>query len=95
VSHVIAALWSSEVLHTLRLRGETFSSVCPDGTDPFVAWWMGRPSAGIRSGLVVFDPLPGRRAHRRRFVGLEDVPRLDARYRDYAEAAAAIRSRAA
>jgi hypothetical protein len=31
-THIIAALWSSEVLHAIRLRPESFRALCPDGS---------------------------------------------------------------
>jgi transcriptional regulator with XRE-family HTH domain len=94
VTHVVAALWSSEVLHVLRLREATFRSVCPDPLDAFDAWWSGAPPAvtGTTSALVVLDPLPGLRRTRRRWVGLDRVPAVEPRYRGYAEALAALRA---
>ncbi|MCY7290243.1 MAG: helix-turn-helix domain-containing protein [Cryobacterium sp.] len=43
VTHAVVALWSSEVLHVLRMRHETFRATCPDATDAFAAWWDGQP----------------------------------------------------
>jgi hypothetical protein len=96
VTHVIVGLWSAEVLHTLRLREKTFRAVCPDGPDAFAAWWRGDPAtgSGVSSGLVVFDPLPGQRSSRRRFVGLDDVAHVRPRYVDYADAALRLRAQA-
>lgn len=92
VTHVVVALWSAEVLHTLRLRTATFRSVCPDSSAGFAAWWAGdEPPAGTSSALVVFDPLATERANRRAWVGLEDSARVAARYRDYAAAVEALR----
>src|SRR5438067_6824 len=42
-THVMAALWSAEVLHSLRLRTESFRSLCPDGPEAFEQWWSGDP----------------------------------------------------
>lgn len=76
----------------LRLRLATFAALAPDPTDAFARWWEGgTPSPGVTSTLVLFDPLPGQRATRRRFVGLDEVGRVEARYRDYGEAAHALR----
>lgn len=91
IDHVVVALWSAEVLHALRLRTETFRSACPDGPEGFVAWWSGSPpEPGVRASLVVFDPVTGMRSSRRRWIGLKDVRSVDARYRGYAEALAAL-----
>lgn len=94
IDHVVVALWSSEVLHSLRLRTETFRSACPDGPDRFAAWWAGSapPAPGTRASLVVFDPLPGQRISRRRWIGLDDMRSVDPRYRGYTEALAALRA---
>ncbi|CAN5709677.1 hypothetical protein BH23CHL8_BH23CHL8_14600 [soil metagenome] len=35
ITHVMACLWSAEVLHTLRIRAATFRSLCPDPADAF------------------------------------------------------------
>jgi transcriptional regulator with XRE-family HTH domain len=89
IAHVVVAIWSAEVLHTIRLRLATFSAVCPDPVTAFEAWWNGAtPPNGVSSALVLFDPLPGQRSTRRRWVGLDAVRRVDARYRSYAEALA-------
>jgi transcriptional regulator with XRE-family HTH domain len=92
VTHVVAALWSSEVLHVVRLRKASFAAVCPHSTDRFAAWWEGEePPPGESSSLILFDPLPGQRRSRRRWVGLEEVPRVDPRYRGYADALERLR----
>jgi hypothetical protein len=88
-THVIMALWSAEVLHALRLRTESFRSICPDSSEPFGAWWAGRPPAsGRASTLVVVDPLAAGR--QRQFVGLDDALTARPRYSGYAHAAEAI-----
>ena len=93
ITHVVVALWSSDVLHTIRLRNETFRAVAPDGTEAFAAWWSGTPPAtGTSSTFVLFDPLTGSRKDRRRWVGLDEAGRVEPRYRDYATALAALRS---
>jgi transcriptional regulator with XRE-family HTH domain len=91
VTHAIVALWSAEVLHTLRVRGETFRSACPDPLDDFEDWWAGRIPIGRRptSTLVILDPSPGRRAA---FAGLAALPTLRPRYRGYADAAVRLGS---
>jgi len=94
VTHVIVALWSAEALHTLRLREASFRSVCPDPPDDFAAWWLGTPpdAAASRSTLVIFDPLPGKRSSRRRWVGLDQLRIVDPRYRGYANALEQLRT---
>jgi transcriptional regulator with XRE-family HTH domain len=93
VDHVIVALWSSEVLHTLRLRRHSIRALAPDGAVGWVAWWDGSPiPRGVRSSLVLFDPLPGVRRSRRRWVGLERLDAVEPRYRGYADALAALRT---
>jgi transcriptional regulator with XRE-family HTH domain len=88
-THVIAALWSSEVLHALRRRRESFRSICPDPDHAFHAWWAGQPpTSGRTSILVVLDPLA--RGRQRRYVGLEEAMSVKPRYRGYADAAAAL-----
>jgi hypothetical protein len=89
VTHVMACLWSGEVQHLLRLRTASFRAICPDSPDAFAAWWAGSPPAtGSANCLILFDPRERPRA--RRFVGLEDGLKAEARYRGYAEAAAAL-----
>jgi transcriptional regulator with XRE-family HTH domain len=91
VTHALVVLWSSEVLHVLRLRAGTFRALCPSPIDPFAAWWSGsRPTAATTSSLVVLDPSPSLSSRRRRFVGIERVPDLEPRYRDYTAAAALL-----
>lgn len=88
-THVIAALWSSEVLHALRLRTESFRALCPDGTAAIDAWWSGAaPARGRTSVLVALDPMATGRA--RPYVGLEDAMTVRPRHRGYAELAARL-----
>ena len=88
-THVIAALWSSEVLHALRLRTASFRALCPDDPGAFAAWWGGDPPAGGRtSSLVVLDPLATGR--QRTWVSLDDALAVRPRHRGYAEAAARL-----
>lgn len=83
-THVIVALWSSEVLHALRIRRESFRSLCPASADAFVGWWGGDPPrSGIGSSLVVLDPVSAGR--QRPFVGLEEAMTVRPRHRGYAE----------
>jgi transcriptional regulator with XRE-family HTH domain len=91
VTHVMVVLWSAEALHSLRLRSETFRSLCPDSIDPFDAWWSGGAlPAGTRSTLVLFDPLATGRE--RRFAALPDALKgVRPRVRGYAQAATMLR----
>jgi transcriptional regulator with XRE-family HTH domain len=91
-THVIAGLWSAEVLHVLRLRTESFRALCPNSLEPFASWWAGQPPGnGSISTFIVLDPLATGR--RRPFIGLEDALAVRPRYRGYADAADQLRSR--
>ena len=49
---------SSEVLHVVRLRTETFRALCPESPAAFAGWWAGSPpTAGTSSAFILFDPL--------------------------------------
>jgi transcriptional regulator with XRE-family HTH domain len=92
VTHAIVALWSGEVLHTVRIRKASFGATCPDPIALFGAWWDGRPIApGVHSTFVLLDPVDGALRSRRRFVDLEGALTVRPRYRDYADALAALR----
>jgi transcriptional regulator with XRE-family HTH domain len=91
-THVIVALWSSEVIHTLRLRRESFRAACPDPAADMHGWWNGTPPSrrGRTSSLLVLDPsrdVPDAG----RFAALSDLDRIRARYRGYADAAQRLR----
>lgn len=90
VTHVMACLWSTEVLHAIRRRPETFRSLAPDPPTAFEQWWNGvLPYSGTKSLLIVLDPLA--RGRERRWIGLEEVlGGARPRYRGYADAAARI-----
>jgi hypothetical protein len=92
VTHVMACLWSAEVLHAIRLRRATFAALCPDPPDAFEAWLRGdEPSEGVASTLVVLDPLVPFGSRRRTVAAATEPPVLDPRYRGYADAAEALR----
>jgi transcriptional regulator with XRE-family HTH domain len=92
VTHVMACLWSAEVIHTLRLRQATFGALCPDPPDAFAAWLGHRaPPPGTTSTLVLLDPLVPFGSRRRTIGPLADIGHLDPRYRGYAAAADALR----
>jgi transcriptional regulator with XRE-family HTH domain len=88
VTNVIAGLWSSEVIHAVRLHAATFDAVCPDPADGFAAWWGGHmPAAGVTSTIVVLDP--GRLMTRqRRWAPIGPATRP--RHRGYAAASTAL-----
>ncbi|HEX7591143.1 MAG TPA: helix-turn-helix transcriptional regulator [Candidatus Limnocylindrales bacterium] len=87
-THVMAGLWSAEVLHAIRMHKASFASVCPDPPEAFDAWWReGSPETGRHSTLVVFDPAERHRGDRRRWLGAEELDGVQPRYRDYADAA--------
>jgi transcriptional regulator with XRE-family HTH domain len=86
LTHVMVCLWSAEMLHAIRIRPESFRSICPDESAAFAAWWNGRPVAvGNTSSLIVLDPLAAGRE--RVFVDLEEALRARPRYAGYAAAA--------
>lgn len=92
VTHVMACLWSSEVLHAIRLRRATFAALCPDPPDDFLAWLRGeRPRAGASSTLVVLDPAVPFGSRRRTVAAANEPPILEPRYRGYADAADVLR----
>jgi hypothetical protein len=91
---MFAVLWSSAVLHVLRLRPATFTAICPSPVDPFEAWWAGDPPAeGVTSSLVILDPNPALSRRRARFVGADRAGVVEPRYRHYADAAATLEGR--
>jgi transcriptional regulator with XRE-family HTH domain len=88
VTHVMACLWSSEVLHAIRLRRASFSALCPDDPDAFLAWLRGdQPAAGSTSSLIVLDPAVAFGSRRRTIAATTEPPILAPRYRGYADAA--------
>lgn len=91
-THVMVALWSAEVIRSIRRSPSTFRSTCPDPPDDFQAWLAGDPPTARRSTtLVLFDPFATGR--QRRFLDLEAA--IDgARSRIDGYAAAAERLRA-
>lgn len=84
-THVIVALWSSEALHALRMRPESFRSLCPDPPDDFNSWWIGRPpTSGSTSSLIVLDPLASGR--QQRWISLDAaIASARPRHRGYAD----------
>ena len=95
VTNVMAGLWSNEVIHIARLRGASFTAVCPDDPSAFAAWWSGNPApAGApTSNFVLLDPGVSATPRRLAFVGLEAVLQgsIRPRYHGYADAVDALR----
>jgi hypothetical protein len=88
-THVIAVLWSSEVLHALRLRTASFRALCPDPAQAFAAWWEGRPpKVGASSTLIVLDP--GATGRQPEWISFDQALTARPRYRGYADAAATL-----
>ncbi len=89
--HVIAALWTSEVLHAVRLRATTFRVSCPDDLDAFQAWWTGAAPGrqSVTSSFLLLDPKPGVREAFR--IGPMPGSSTRPRYRGYAEVAELLR----
>ena len=95
-THLIVALWSAEVLHSLRLRPDSFRTLCPDTAKRFAPWLTGEPPIeGVSSSLLALDPDPA--ATEPWFVDLETAlqPSTRPRYRGYANAVERLRFRAA
>jgi lambda repressor-like predicted transcriptional regulator len=91
VTHVMAGLWSSEVIHTARIRAATFAAVCPHDGQPFEMWWQGTPPEPGRptSSFILLDPIRAEGGHRMWFGGFG--PAVRPRYRGYADAAESLR----
>ena len=88
-THVIAALWSAEVLHAIRLRTQSFRSLCPDDPARFAAWWSGEPARpGKASVLVVIDPLAD--PSQRQWIDLSTALKARPRHSGYADAGARL-----
>lgn len=85
-THVIVALWSTEILHAIRLRPETFRSLCPDQPTGFAQWWSGHPPrTGSSSELVILDPLAS--GKQRVWIGLDEAVRARPRHSGYGDVA--------
>jgi hypothetical protein len=94
VTHVLAVLWSAEIMRMLRLRPATFRAVCPDSSRTFAQWWSGdRLDEGLTSVLVILDPDPALGARHRRWIDVDELGSARPRYRAYADAAASVSRR--
>jgi transcriptional regulator with XRE-family HTH domain len=91
-SHVMVALWSADILHTVRRHRATFESLGSDGPAILDGWWSARPSSPESSGFVLFDPVDGPRADAIRWTGTTDLASIRPRYRDYMDALLALRA---
>lgn len=88
-THVIVALWTTDVAHSLRLRPASVRSICPDPPDAFAAWWSGDPPlVGVTSTFVALDPAASGR--QRLFMGFDEFLSTRPRHRNYAQAVAAL-----
>ncbi len=92
-THVIAGLWSADVLHVVRLRTASLRGACPDPATHWAEWWAGTPPvSGRHSSMIVWDPLEGTRRDRDRWVSLEEIGGVRPRYRDYRDSLQALRN---
>ena len=93
-THVLACLWSQEVIDVVRRHPATFRALAPDPDSTFAAWWRGDVGGDGRDRtFILVDPAaPARRV---RSVGLDAVidGTVSARYRGYADAARRLQRR--
>lgn len=92
VTHVMVALWSTEVIEVLRRNPATFAAICPDPPDAFLGWWAGKPPRrGVSSSLVLLDPFAS--GSQSRFATLRKVlGGVPSRISGYAAAAEMVRA---
>lgn len=91
-THVMASLWSGELLTAIRPRMTTFRAACPDGIDALDRWWAGnvRDLPRLSVVFVLIDPSPTVRESFR-FASLDRIEGRP-RHADYAAAADALRA---
>ena len=91
-THVMVGLWSSEVIHSVRIRRATFGALCPDTGVRLMAWMADAPPAtGNSRSLVLLDPFA--RGRQRAIIGLDEVLHgLKPRVPGYREAAERLRA---
>jgi hypothetical protein len=88
-THVMVCLWSAEVLHSIRLRLESFRTIGADHSTRFARWWAGTPQGdGKVSELVVLDPLAAGR--QRPFISLEQALTARPRWAGYGQIAESL-----
>ena len=92
-THVIVGLWSSEVIHAVRIRPATIRALAPDGVERLAAWLRGEPPpTGVSRSFVLLDPFASGR--QRAIVGLDEVlGGVRPRVRSYRDAADRLRAR--
>lgn len=88
--HAMALLPSSEILRSIRQHRASFDSLDRDGPQVFGAWWSGNPPAAGRSTAVVLLDPTSRRRDARVWVGIVEPGAARPRYRNYADALAAL-----
>jgi transcriptional regulator with XRE-family HTH domain len=92
-THVMAMLWSAEVLRAVRQHRASFQSIDSDGADVFGAWWSGGlPEAGRLATAILLDPQSSRRRDAALWIGIADLSAIRPRYRGYADALAELQS---
>lgn len=89
-THVIAGLWSGELMRAIRARETTFRVACPDPPDALEMWWAGTVAGLPRMSIIfaLIDPSPTVREAFR--FGAMDRLEARPRYVGYAAAARAI-----
>jgi transcriptional regulator with XRE-family HTH domain len=91
-THVLAMLWSSEILRTIRQHRASFEAIDSDGPAVFDAWWVGAPTTARWSATaVLLDPRVGRRGDARLWASIADPAASRPRYRNYTDALDALR----
>lgn len=86
-THVMAMLWSSEVLRTIKQHRASFESIGRQGPEILEIWWLGNPPLmGRHATAVLFDPIRGRRRGTSQWTGISDLGTIRPRHRGYADA---------
>ncbi len=89
-THMMAALWSTELISTIRRHRSSFATIETGSAGAFDEWWSGRlPPPGHHAGVILLDPVP-RRPATRAWATLDDGVGVRARHSGYAAAARAI-----
>ncbi len=89
-THLMAALWSTEMVSTIRRHRSSFGTIATGSPGAFEDWWSGRLAGpGSHAAVILLDPV-SRRSTARAWITLEDSVGVRARHTGYAEAARAI-----
>ena len=89
-THVMAALWSTEIISTIRRHRATFGTIATGSPGSFEDWWSGRlPEPGHHAAVILLDPVP-RRSAARAWTTLGEGFEGRARHAGYAAAAMSI-----